>query len=217
MHLPPPIAAVIAAGIVLLADALVPATSFVFAGQRIVGAVVAIGGIALMAWTFLHFRRARTTILPDRLDERAPEMTVLLTDGPFAWSRNPIYLAMALFVTGIGVGLGSLVAPFAVAAFVWFIQTQTNRAGGAGARRPLRRGIPRLRRPRETLVRPPPETHPGRRRGGLRRQFAIFAMKSEIALALSTGFSNTAAWLAPSMIAISALSPIASFMPCEIS
>ena len=124
VHAYPPLVTAVAVGIVLGADALVPGLSVFFPGQRVLGAVVAILGVVLVVWTTGRFRAARTTILPDRLDERREEMTTLLTDGPFAWSRNPIYLGMALLVTGAGLGVGSLVAPFVLAGFVWFIQTR---------------------------------------------------------------------------------------------
>lgn len=120
----PPLVTALAVGIVIAADAFAPALSVFFLGQRVIGAAVAVAGIAVVLWATTHFRRARTTILPDRLDERVGEMTTLITDGPFAFSRNPIYLGMALLVTGTGLGTGSIVSPFVLAAFVWFIQTR---------------------------------------------------------------------------------------------
>ena len=120
----PPLVTALAVGIIIAADAFVPALSAFFPGQRIVGGAIAIAGVALVLWATARFRRSRTTIHPDRLDERAGEMTTLITDGPFALSRNPIYLGMALLVTGTGLGTGSLVSPFVLALFVWFIQTR---------------------------------------------------------------------------------------------
>ena len=123
-HVHPPIVTAIAVGAILALDTWVPQASVFFPGQRVIGGAVAVAGVLLVLWAVGHFRRSSTTILPDRLDERAAEMTTLMTDGPFAYSRNPIYLGMALLVTGAGLGVGSLAAPFVLAAFVWFIQTR---------------------------------------------------------------------------------------------
>lgn len=57
-------------------------------------------GLALEIVTALAFRRRNTTILPHR------GATTLITDGPFAKSRNPIYVGNTFLVTGIGLLLG---------------------------------------------------------------------------------------------------------------
>jgi protein-S-isoprenylcysteine O-methyltransferase Ste14 len=59
------------------------------------GAVVIAAGIALFLWAGVQFRRHRTSIVP-RERPRA-----LLTTGPYALSRNPIYLADALILGGL--------------------------------------------------------------------------------------------------------------------
>lgn len=70
-----------------------------------VGLCLACGAVALDVTAALAFRRHRTTILPHR------GASALITDGPFAKSRNPIYLANTLLVTGAGLifGIGWLV------------------------------------------------------------------------------------------------------------
>ena len=69
-------------------------------------------GIALEVVTALTFRRHRTTILPHR------GASALITDGPFARSRNPIYVGntMLLVSAGLLVGIAWLLAAAAVAA-----------------------------------------------------------------------------------------------------
>jgi len=46
--------------------------------------------------------------------------TVLVTDGPFRYSRNPMYLGFALFLTGVGIMLGTLL-PLLVGLSFWLI------------------------------------------------------------------------------------------------
>ncbi|MEQ9401930.1 MAG: isoprenylcysteine carboxylmethyltransferase family protein [Longimicrobiales bacterium] len=59
-------------------------------------------GFALLAWASWHFHRAGTAIDHHRPTSR------LLTGGPFRWSRNPVYVALALVVAGLGVERNSL-------------------------------------------------------------------------------------------------------------
>ncbi|MCR6629524.1 MAG: isoprenylcysteine carboxylmethyltransferase family protein [Magnetospirillum sp.] len=64
-------------------------------------------GVALILWAAALMRRQGTTLHPHG------QATVLVTSGPFAFSRNPIYLGFALVLLGLAAGLGSS-APWAV-------------------------------------------------------------------------------------------------------
>jgi protein-S-isoprenylcysteine O-methyltransferase Ste14 len=55
-----------------------------------------------MAWAFIAFARAKANIRPDRA------ATHLIDSGPFAISRNPIYLSEAMLLVGLGLWQGSL-------------------------------------------------------------------------------------------------------------
>jgi protein-S-isoprenylcysteine O-methyltransferase Ste14 len=66
------------------------------------GGVIALAGLGLMAWSFIAFARAKANIRPDRA------ATHLIDTGPFAISRNPIYLSEALLLAGLGLWQGSL-------------------------------------------------------------------------------------------------------------
>ena len=46
-------------------------------------------------------RKARTTVRPDR------QSAHLVTNGPFSFTRNPIYLATAVFIAGLGLSLAN--------------------------------------------------------------------------------------------------------------
>ncbi len=60
------------------------------------GIALVMAGLTLDIWAFTTFRRHRANIRPDRA------ATALIMDGPFAFSRNPIYLANVLLIAGIG-------------------------------------------------------------------------------------------------------------------
>jgi protein-S-isoprenylcysteine O-methyltransferase Ste14 len=54
-----------------------------------------IGGLALIVWAILTLRRAGTTVLPDKGADK------LVTDGPFRYRRNPIYMGDVLLFLGL--------------------------------------------------------------------------------------------------------------------
>ena len=69
-------------------------------GTAAIGLCGLCAGIALEIVTFLTFRRHRTTILPHR------GASALITDGPFAKSRNPIYTGNTLLILSAGLLFG---------------------------------------------------------------------------------------------------------------
>jgi protein-S-isoprenylcysteine O-methyltransferase Ste14 len=69
-------------------------------------------GVALIGWAFLAFRSHKTTVLPH---QRAD---ALIASGPFAWSRNPIYLGEAVILTGLALYHGSLWHALAIPVFM---------------------------------------------------------------------------------------------------
>lgn len=72
------------------------------AALRWLGAALLAAGFALDLSAAAEFRRRRTTILPHR------GATALLTGGPFAYSRNPIYVGNLLLISGAGLVFGEL-------------------------------------------------------------------------------------------------------------
>ncbi len=84
------------------------------AGQAVGWALMGLG-FALFYWARTVFKRAGTTILP----HRAP--SALVTTGPFAYSRNPIYLGDAMLLAGIGIVLNMLGFLIAVPLFMFAV------------------------------------------------------------------------------------------------
>lgn len=77
-----------------------------------IGLPLAAAGLGLDFWALVTFVRAKSNVLPHRPAGR------LLQHGPFALSRNPIYLGNTMLVAGLGVLLdtGWLLVGAAVAA-----------------------------------------------------------------------------------------------------
>ncbi len=69
--------------------------------MRYTGYGLIIVAISIDVWSFLTFRKYRANIMPHKAASQ------LMMSGPFAHSRNPIYLANVMLVTGFGFALGS--------------------------------------------------------------------------------------------------------------
>ena len=65
------------------------------AAARAAGMGIGLAGLMLFAWAAITLRRHGTTILPNKGTDR------LVTDGPFRFRRNPIYLADVLILFGL--------------------------------------------------------------------------------------------------------------------
>jgi protein-S-isoprenylcysteine O-methyltransferase Ste14 len=68
------------------------------------GAVLMLLGLALMTWTSMLFRKAGGSF------QLRGGGSVLVISGPFQFSRNPMYLGMLIWLIGLAVLLGSLIA-----------------------------------------------------------------------------------------------------------
>ena len=80
------------------------------------GGLLIVVGLAVVLWAARLFNRAGTTIKPFE------ESSALVTNGPYRFSRNPIYLGLVLALIGAGLAPGTI-SPFAVVpAFIWLIQ-----------------------------------------------------------------------------------------------
>lgn len=81
-----------------------------------------LGACAVMVWSALEMVRRRTTPIPHRIP------SALVETGPFRFSRNPIYAADVLFLTGFGLGPGGVGALLLVPVFALFIDRRFIRA-----------------------------------------------------------------------------------------
>lgn len=76
-----------------------------FPGAAALGGLIVAAAVANDLWCAAVFARIGTTILPHRAASQ------LATEGPFRFSRNPIYVSHVAIVLGLGLLLRS---PFAV-------------------------------------------------------------------------------------------------------
>ncbi|MGH8022658.1 MAG: methyltransferase family protein [Limisphaerales bacterium] len=68
----------------------------------VVGGILIVAGIALGMWGVRTMHRAGTAVRPRR------PVTALVTDGPFRYTRNPLYIALVTIYVGIILASGAL-------------------------------------------------------------------------------------------------------------
>ena len=90
----PPVWLLLFAGIAWVQSRLFPVLDAGALGNWL-GAAFLGAGVVLMVAALLQFARAKTTVLPRE------EAKVFITGGVYQLSRNPIYVADALFLTGL--------------------------------------------------------------------------------------------------------------------
>jgi protein-S-isoprenylcysteine O-methyltransferase Ste14 len=102
IHVPPPLIYLLplASGLLLNRRLHIPFLPRRVA--RIIGWPLVGGGVALAGWTIWTMRGADTTIRPDK------PVSSLIQDGPFRYTRNPLYLSDAMLYAGIAVLRNSL-------------------------------------------------------------------------------------------------------------
>lgn len=99
---------------------LVPTTRLFDLSSSWAGAVLFGAGFALTLYASSIFSKEKTEILPT-----SPANRVLVTSGPFRFTRNPMYLGMVVALVGTALFFGSLplylvpVAQFLVLNFVF--------------------------------------------------------------------------------------------------
>ena len=118
----PPVAIVLLCGVGMwFAAARLPGPTFAFAGQRPIAAAIFILGLAAGIRGVIVFRHHATTVNPT-MPEKAS--TVVTTDI-FSWTRNPMYLGLAIILVGWTIFLGNLPAGLGVPVFVaWMSRFQ---------------------------------------------------------------------------------------------
>lgn len=99
MRFPPPLLFVAGFGAGLVLERLLPRPALGLPrGAVLVLAVTLVAlGLGVLAWAMATFRRARTAILPHRPAAR------IVAEGPYRFSRNPMYVGLSLLYVGLAV------------------------------------------------------------------------------------------------------------------
>jgi len=106
-----------AAGLMWLAAWALPALAFPLEARGAIAAALVLAGVVIASVAFFQFRRAGTTVNPMTPAESA----LLVTQGIYRFSRNPMYVGDALMLIGWALWLANAAALAAVALFVVYL------------------------------------------------------------------------------------------------
>jgi len=112
----PPVYWVIAAGLILFLDQLIPAGISTGPVAWGLGGCLIYIGVFLVVIPTVSFNVHNTSIFPFQ------RSTKLIETGPYAVTRNPMYLGMSIVLLGITIGLGNLFTAIVPITFLWVIQ-----------------------------------------------------------------------------------------------
>ena len=117
--IPPPVVGLAGAGLAWVLASATPALALQLPGRLAlaVALVLAAAGLALELWGLRTFRQHRTT--PNPL---APgRARTVVQSGPYRFTRNPMYLGVAMQLLAWCIYLGNPLSLLALAAFVAYI------------------------------------------------------------------------------------------------
>ncbi|MBU1700682.1 MAG: isoprenylcysteine carboxylmethyltransferase family protein [Candidatus Eisenbacteria bacterium] len=85
----------------------------IFGMWRLVGVAIALIGAALTVWADALFKKLGTEVKPFR------KSSLVVAEGPFRFSRHPMYLGFMGIVLGAAVAAGTLLPLVLVGAMFW--------------------------------------------------------------------------------------------------
>ncbi|MGI9546692.1 MAG: methyltransferase family protein [Flavobacteriaceae bacterium] len=117
LKLPPALIFLLFTGLMYLLCIYLPFGYFDFLGRFVLVKILIIAAIFIALIAMFQFYRSKTTI-----DPREPSKAKLLvTNGVYNYSRNPMYLALLLLLLAWGLWLGNAFNVLLAAAFVAFM------------------------------------------------------------------------------------------------
>ncbi|GJL91422.1 methyltransferase family protein [Hyphococcus sp.] len=115
--IPPPLHGLLVGLLMWLVNRYFPFSELAFPGRTPLAIVfIVLGGLIEVA-ALATFVKRKTTINP----VVPSNASVLVTDGLFQFSRNPMYLALLLVLIGWALWLGSPVNAALLVGFIWFL------------------------------------------------------------------------------------------------
>jgi protein-S-isoprenylcysteine O-methyltransferase Ste14 len=113
----PPVAVLLITLLMAFALCYVPLGSLYFHAPNLLPWVVAVVGVFIAIAGVWEFRRASTTVNPTTPDKASQ----LVSGGIYRFTRNPMYLGMALVLVAWIVKLGCVWSMLALPVFVWYL------------------------------------------------------------------------------------------------
>ena len=104
MMIKPPHIAFSVLFLALILDYLYPQYRFIFGTYRYIGVLIFVLGLSMTFTSFYLFKKNKTPIMPGQ------KPTFVVMAGPYAFTRNPMYLGVATALTGVAVYIGNWLA-----------------------------------------------------------------------------------------------------------
>ncbi|MBT8140504.1 MAG: isoprenylcysteine carboxylmethyltransferase family protein [Gammaproteobacteria bacterium] len=117
-RVPPPLVALLCAIGAWRVSVATKATALAFEPLLWLAVILCVTGSLTALAGMLEFRRQRTTVNPLAPDKA----TSLVSGGVFQYTRNPMYVGLAILLAGIGLALGNWLAFLWLLLFVLYIQ-----------------------------------------------------------------------------------------------
>ncbi|MCF7520619.1 isoprenylcysteine carboxylmethyltransferase family protein [Neisseria sp. ZJ106] len=116
LKIPPPLWTLLTALTMWLLAHIAP-DAFSLPSASWLAAIIAVAGGLITAAGARALSQAKTTLSPHHPDQT----TQIVRHGILRFSRNPMYLGMALFLTAWAIFLGHMLAWLGVVGFIWII------------------------------------------------------------------------------------------------
>ena len=112
----PPVYLLTSLFLMFVLDRYIPVQKIISTPFHYSGIVVGFCGLALGASGVISFKKAGTAIKPFEAS------TILVKDGLYRYTRNPMYLGMVILLIGVASYLGSLTPYVVIPVFFFIIQ-----------------------------------------------------------------------------------------------
>ncbi|NAY90653.1 isoprenylcysteine carboxylmethyltransferase family protein [Muricauda sp. JGD-17] len=113
----PPLVMLLFGALMFLLAKYLPVGDFDFFGRMEMASFLGVLAILIMFLAIFQFRRSKTTTNPINLKKTSQ----LVTTGVYRYTRNPMYLAMLLFLLAFGLKLGNAFNTLLAAGFVYYM------------------------------------------------------------------------------------------------
>jgi protein-S-isoprenylcysteine O-methyltransferase Ste14 len=117
LRIPPPFVALLTIPLMWLLSKELPTTEFLGSGSITIAFGISLLGIAFIGTGVTQFKRMQTTITP----RRPEEASILVTNGIYRISRNPMYVGLMLVLLGWAAFLASPISLAGPVAFIAYI------------------------------------------------------------------------------------------------
>lgn len=98
----PPLLFLMTILVMLVLDFFLPLGSFLVGPWRRAAYILGAVGLALPMWGVLTFRRNNTSVHPGEGHAKT-----VVTEGPYRFTRNPMYLGMTIILAALAIRLGT--------------------------------------------------------------------------------------------------------------